>query len=93
MIEFVNVSKTFDSKTGIVHAVRDVNLKVEEHEIFGVIGYSGAGKSTLAKIIVGLYSPNKGELFFDDVNFETIDKKYLRKQECPENVLNKSENI
>lgn len=46
MIQLIDVSKIFESDTGIVDAVKDVNLTIEDSEIFGVIGYSGAGKST-----------------------------------------------
>ena len=78
MIEFVNVSKTFDSKTGIVHAVRDVNLKVEEHEIFGVIGYSGAGKSTLVRCINLLERPTEGHVIINGTDITSISASDLR---------------
>ena len=44
MIEFKDVTKTFDAKQGAVHAVQDVNLKIEDGHIYGIVGYSGAGK-------------------------------------------------
>ena len=44
MIELKNVTKTFNSAAGNVHAVQNVSLKIEEGEIFGIIGFSGAGK-------------------------------------------------
>ena len=40
-------------------AVTDVNLEIQEGEIFGVIGYSGAGKSTLIRMLNGLEIPTE----------------------------------
>lgn len=78
MIEFKSVSKTFDSKSGIVHAVKDVNLKVNEGEIFGVIGYSGAGKSTLVRCINLLERPTSGQVILNDTDITTLKPKDLR---------------
>lgn len=44
MIELQHVSKTFETVSGSVEAVRDVNLTIQDGDIFGVIGLSGAGK-------------------------------------------------
>ncbi|MEF9967263.1 MAG: ATP-binding cassette domain-containing protein, partial [Longicatena sp.] len=49
MIQLKNVSKTFTTTNGNVHAVNDVNLTIKNGEIFGIIGFSGAGKSTLVR--------------------------------------------
>jgi len=54
MIKLDNVSKTFETRNGAVNAVKDVNLEINEGEIFGIIGYSGAGKSTLIRMFNGL---------------------------------------
>ncbi len=55
------VSKTFD---GVVRALDDVSIAVRPNEIVGVVGENGAGKSTLMKILVGVYPPDKGELYY-----------------------------
>ena len=52
--------KFFPQKQGNVTAVTDVNLEINEGEIFGVIGYSGAGKSTLIRMLNGLEIPTRG---------------------------------
>ena len=49
MIEFENVSKVFQVKENKVNALKDVNLKIETGDIYGIIGFSGAGKSTLLR--------------------------------------------
>lgn len=45
-----------------VHALRDVNLRMNEGERIGIIGHNGAGKSTLLKLLAGIYPPTSGEL-------------------------------
>lgn len=64
MIRFVNVEKAFQSRTGTVIAIRDVNLDVSMGEIVTLVGPSGCGKSTLLNIIAGLMSPTSGEVFY-----------------------------
>ena len=44
MIHLEHVTKTFKTKDGDVHAVKDVSLNIEEGEIYGIIGFSGAGR-------------------------------------------------
>ena len=62
MIELINVTKTFHKKDTVVHALSGVSLRVDEGEIFGVIGASGAGKSTLIRCINLLEKPTSGEV-------------------------------
>jgi ribose transport system ATP-binding protein len=61
LLEVRGVSKTFDE---VVHALDDVSISVYPNEIVGVVGENGAGKSTLMKILVGVYAPDKGELYY-----------------------------
>lgn len=60
MISIKSVKKIFPSKQGPLKAVDDVNLEINDGEIFGVIGYSGAGKSTLIRMLNGLELPTQG---------------------------------
>lgn len=62
MIEIRNLQKHFVTKDVNVHAVNDVSLKVEEGEIYGIIGYSGAGKSSLVRCINFLEYPESGSI-------------------------------
>ncbi|PRO88203.1 methionine ABC transporter ATP-binding protein [Lactiplantibacillus pentosus] len=80
MIEFKDVTKTFDVKQGAVHAVQDVNLKIEDGHIYGIVGYSGAGKSTLVRMLNGLETPTSGSVVIDDVNITTLSGAKLRDQ-------------
>jgi D-methionine transport system ATP-binding protein len=47
MITLTDVTKIYQAKSGQVTAVDNVNLTVNQGEIYGIIGYSGAGKSSL----------------------------------------------
>lgn len=58
MIEISNVKKVFKNKKTEVHALKDVSLKVEKGDIFGIVGYSGAGKSTLLRLVNLLEKPD-----------------------------------
>jgi D-methionine transport system ATP-binding protein len=71
MISISNVSKIFKGKKGSISAVDDVNLTIDDGEIFGVIGYSGAGKSTLIRMLNGLEIPSEGTI---DVNGHIVSK-------------------
>lgn len=57
---------------GAIHALKGVNLKVDEGEIVSLIGSNGAGKSTLVNTIAGLIKPRSGSIHFQD---EDITKK------------------
>lgn len=60
LLEAEGIDKWF----GNVHAVNNVDVKVNPQEIIGLIGDNGAGKSTLVKILVGLLEPTKGKIKF-----------------------------
>ncbi|RDI41436.1 methionine ABC transporter ATP-binding protein [Falsibacillus pallidus] len=62
MIQIQNVKKIFRSKSGDVTALKNIDLSIEQGEIFGVIGYSGAGKSTLIRMLNGLEVPTEGKV-------------------------------
>lgn len=65
MIEFKNISKTFETDDGPVRAVQNVNLKINDGEVFGIVGFSGAGKSTLVRMLNGLETPTSGEVIIN----------------------------
>lgn len=78
MIRLEHVSKTFQTKTKEVHAVKDVSLEIEQGEIFGIIGFSGAGKSTLVRCINLLERPESGAVYLEDKNLLNCSKSELR---------------
>lgn len=78
MIELSNISKIYKSKNGEVTAVKDVNLSIQDGEIFGIIGYSGAGKSTLIRLLNGLEKPTTGSVVVNNEEISSISGKQLR---------------
>ncbi|MGN0142265.1 MAG: methionine ABC transporter ATP-binding protein [Roseburia sp.] len=78
MIELRNVNKSFTVSDHVVEAVKDVNLCIEDREVFGIIGYSGAGKSTLVRCINLLERPTSGQVFLDDTELTALSDRELR---------------
>ena len=78
MIELKNVSKTFDSGTGEVDALKNVSLTIEDGDIYGIIGMSGAGKSTLVRCINLLERPTSGEVIVNGEHLDTMSPAQLR---------------
>ncbi len=60
MIEIKNLSKSYNR--GMVKAVDDLNLTINNGEIFGFLGPNGAGKTTTIKMMVGLLKPDSGSI-------------------------------
>lgn len=73
MIEIKNLGKKF----GDVVALHDINLQIDDGDIFGIIGLSGAGKSTLVRCINLLEVPSRGEILIDNINIFNLNKKDL----------------
>jgi ABC-type uncharacterized transport system ATPase subunit len=57
--------KGIDKKFGLVHANKNINMKVRKGTIHGIIGENGAGKSTLMSILYGFYQADNGDIFVD----------------------------
>ena len=74
MIELSGLTKTFADHV----ALRDINLFIQEGEIFGIIGKSGAGKSTLLRCINLLERPDRGEVLVDGENITVLSANKLR---------------
>lgn len=74
MIRAENICKSF----GEQEVLRNVNFTFEAGKTNLIIGRSGAGKTVLLKILVGLYPPSSGTVWYDDVDFTSLDKKRVR---------------
>ena len=77
MIEIKHLGKTYSAPGGDIVALEDINLKIEDGEIFGIIGLSGAGKSTLVRCINLLERPTEGQVLLDGKNLTALSKKEL----------------
>lgn len=78
MIELRHINKEFVVKKQKVQALQDVNLTIEDGDIFGIIGFSGAGKSTLLRMVNALETPTSGEVLIDGVNINALSHSELR---------------
>lgn len=62
MIITENLTKSFDD----IKAISDVNCKIPDGCIYGMVGSNGAGKSTFLRLISGVYKPDHGNILIDD---------------------------
>ena len=76
MIELKNINVDFDG----FRAVKDVDLTIEEKDIYGIVGFSGAGKSTLVRTINLLQRPTSGQVLIDGENLLDLSNKELRQR-------------
>ena len=65
MIELKNLSFKYSKDESL--AINDISLTIKEGTWVSILGHNGSGKSTLAKLLVGLLTPNSGEIIVDDV--------------------------
>ena len=56
LLSLNGLSKTFETPTGPVYAVRDIKLDVQTGECLAIVGESGSGKTTIANMILGILS-------------------------------------
>ena len=79
MIELQHIDKVYHTASGDLHALKDINLTINEGEIFGIIGLSGAGKSTLVQCINMLEKPTSGKVMVDGQEMTALGEEQLRK--------------
>jgi NitT/TauT family transport system ATP-binding protein len=65
ILEVKGLGKEFETPTGSVTALKDINFKTHKREFVCVIGPSGCGKSTLIRILAGLETPSSGQMLLD----------------------------
>ena len=74
-IEVINLSKSYSSKK----AVNNVNFKINENEIVGLLGPNGCGKTTTIGMILGLLKPTSGKILINGIDIEKNKISLLRK--------------
>ena len=78
LIEIQHLTKVFGTGADRVTALEDVSLRVEDGDIFGIIGMSGAGKSTLLRCLSMLEKPTSGQIVLDGSDLAAMNGAQLR---------------
>lgn len=88
---FSNIEKHFNLEAGLfssfgrfVYAVNGVSISIKRGTTYGLVGESGCGKTTTARMAVGLYTPNRGNIIFNDVDGKSFDSENMKKTELKE---------
>lgn len=68
----------FSKIVGYVQAVDGVSFHINKGEIMGLVGESGCGKTTVGRLILRLYKPTAGEVYFEGVNISQLSKQEMR---------------
>jgi len=79
VIETKRLKKYFSTAHGVLHAVDDVSLTIEEGRTLGVVGESGCGKSTLGRTIIHLLEKTEGQIFLHGKDISDVKGNELRK--------------
>ncbi len=77
-IRFDHVSFTYPH-TGI-HAIKDFSMNISKGQKIAIIGKTGSGKSTIAQLMLRMYDPQEGEIYYDDIPIKQISPESLRTQ-------------
>lgn len=74
MIDITGVNKSFKD----VRVLNDINLTIQDNEVFGLVGPSGVGKSTLLNCLIGLQNYQSGSISIDGVKLEKLNEVQMR---------------
>ncbi len=77
MIEIIDINKTYTQGSEQIHALKNINLKIENGEFVSIIGKSGSGKSTLLHLLGGLDSADSGKILYNNQNILMMKNKEL----------------
>ena len=77
-IEFKNVSFSYSKNSKPI--IKNLSFTIKKGTKFAIVGPSGAGKSTITNLLLGLYKPTSGTIYYEGIDINLLDKKELRRQ-------------
>lgn len=60
--------------------IKDLSIHIKKGQKIAIVGSSGSGKSTLSKMLLGLYEPCSGDIYYDDISIKELNKQLIRRQ-------------
>ena len=78
LVEVKDLKKYFKTPRGLLHAVDNINFKIEKGQTLGVVGESGCGNSTLGRTVIHLHERTSGQIFFDGKDVSDLNKQQLK---------------
>ena len=77
LLKVDNLTKYFETPSGLVHSVDNVSFSVQKGETLGLVGESGCGKTTTGRTIIRLYDPTSGRIIFDGQDITDLDSAHM----------------
>ena len=75
VLEFINVTKSYQDGNKEIEALKETNFKIEEGQFIAIIGPSGSGKSTFLTLAGGLQTPSKGQIIINGKDYTNLAEK------------------
>ena len=75
VLEFKNVTKSYQDGKNEIEALKETNFKIEEGQFIAIIGPSGSGKSTFLTLAGGLQTPSKGQIIINGKDYTNLSEK------------------
>ena len=75
VLEFINVTKSYQDGNKEIEALKETNFKIEEGQFVAIIGPSGSGKSTFLTLAGGLQTPSKGQIIINGKDYTNLSEK------------------
>ena len=75
VLEFKNVTKSYQDGNNEIEALKETNFKIEEGQFIAIIGPSGSGKSTFLTLAGGLQTPTKGQIIINGKDYTNLSEK------------------
>ena len=75
VLEFINVTRSYQDGNKEIEALKETNFKIEEGQFIAIIGPSGSGKSTFLTLAGGLQTPSKGQIIINGKGYTNLSEK------------------